>query len=204
MRYENRESERSRHRLPNLTRIPMAAPRRVVPTWVWVLIGLLGLAVVTLGGAWWRSLNTQPFVSVRSAPPPGIDIPLPRLEQTAPDRTAPVEEPEPDPARTSPEAASPDQVSAEATPQPVAPTPAPVAIPLSNIADLMAAGITVPSVVLELHVFDTDPSQRFVFINGSRYAEGQRTADGPRVAEIRREGVILSYEGMNFLVLPQQ
>jgi hypothetical protein len=68
----------------------------------------------------------------------------------------------------------------------------------------MAAGITVPNLVLELNVFHADPSQRFVFINGGRYEEGQRLTDGPRVVEIRREGAVLSFEGRNFLLLPQQ
>ncbi len=77
-------------------------------------------------------------------------------------------------------------------------TPAPM-----SILEARAAGLSVPELSLELLVYSPEPAQRFVFINGSKYVEGETLADGPRLIEVSTEGAILSYSGQNFL-LPQE
>ena len=78
-----------------------------------------------------------------------------------------------------------------------APTPAANNLPR---ADDMAARGALPELRLELHVWSTKPQERFVFVNGRRYREGDATADGATVEEITREGVIMNSGGNRFLL----
>jgi len=56
---------------------------------------------------------------------------------------------------------------------------------------------------LDVHVYATRASDRFVYINGHKYHEGMHLAEGPIVERIRRDGVVLNAEGIRFL-LPRQ
>jgi general secretion pathway protein B len=67
-------------------------------------------------------------------------------------------------------------------------------------ADEMTANGAVPELRLELHVWSTKPQERFVFINGRRYREGDATAAGPTVVEITGDGVIMNLNGNRFLL----
>jgi general secretion pathway protein B len=79
--------------------------------------------------------------------------------------------------------------------------PAPTAA-ASNLprADDMTARGALPELRLELHVWSSKPQERFVFVNGRRYREGDTTADGATVEEITREGVIMNSGGNRFLL----
>lgn len=81
--------------------------------------------------------------------------------------------------------------------------PAASTVPVPTLAELLAGGVALPPLTLELLVFHSDPAGRFVFINGSRYAEGQRLTEGPRVVDIRAESVLLNQDGRDFVLLPQ-
>lgn len=54
-----------------------------------------------------------------------------------------------------------------------------------------------PALALEVHVFE--PRRRFVMINGRRYKEGERIAEGPQILEIVRDGVVFEYRGEKVL-----
>jgi general secretion pathway protein B len=56
---------------------------------------------------------------------------------------------------------------------------------------------------LDVHVYATNPSERFVYINMRKYKEGATLAEGPVLESIRRDGVVLNYQGLRF-VLPRQ
>jgi hypothetical protein len=73
---------------------------------------------------------------------------------------------------------------------------------LPTADELIAKGAVAP-LRLELHVYSTQAPERFVFINSTRYREGDRLAEGPVVEEITRDGVVLSQAGNRF-VLPRQ
>ena len=60
-----------------------------------------------------------------------------------------------------------------------------------------------PALHLDVHVYATDPEDRFVYINMHKYREGSALAEGPTVEHIRRDGVVLDYHGLRF-VLPRQ
>ncbi len=103
-------------------------------------------------------------------------------------------------------------------PAPVAAAPAPVPAappaaaasrirdtPLLPTADqLIAAGtLKAPTLNLDLHVFNDDPARRFIIVNGARYREGATLREGPTVAEITSDGVILDNQGTRFIVRPR-
>lgn len=67
-------------------------------------------------------------------------------------------------------------------------------------ADEIMAPSGLPELKLELHVYANDAAQRFVFINSHKYREGENLAEGPRVEQIRSDGVVLSLRGSRFLL----
>ena len=53
---------------------------------------------------------------------------------------------------------------------------------------------------MNAHAWDSAPDKRFVLVNFRRYAEGERLREGPTVRQITTEGVILEYNGQEFLL----
>jgi general secretion pathway protein B len=75
---------------------------------------------------------------------------------------------------------------------------------LPSINELSLTGAqALPELHLDVHVYSTKPAERFVYINMRKYHEGGRLAEGPLVESIRRDGVVLNYQGLRFL-LPRQ
>lgn len=58
----------------------------------------------------------------------------------------------------------------------------------------------VPEIKFSVLVYATNPSDRFVLINGQRLAEGDTAQPGLVVKEIRRDGVVFSFRLYQFLV----
>jgi general secretion pathway protein B len=73
---------------------------------------------------------------------------------------------------------------------------------LPTIDDAGLAG-GLPEMHIDLHVYSSNPRDRFVFVNKRKYLEGETLQEGPRVEEITRDGVVLSQSGRRF-VLPRQ
>jgi general secretion pathway protein B len=72
---------------------------------------------------------------------------------------------------------------------------------LPTVRQLVAEGaLSVPDMHLDIHVFSEIPAERFVFINMRRYTEGAQLKEGPRVAQITRDGVILDQNGQRFIL----
>jgi general secretion pathway protein B len=75
---------------------------------------------------------------------------------------------------------------------------------LPSISEInLAGGQALPELHLDVHVFATKPSERFVYINMRKYREGATLAEGPVLERIRRDGVVLNFNGLRF-VLPRQ
>jgi general secretion pathway protein B len=75
-------------------------------------------------------------------------------------------------------------------------------LPTINELNLTGAQ-ALPELHLDVHVFATRPADRFVFINMRKYHEGATMQEGPTVERIRRDGVILAYQGLRFM-MPRQ
>jgi general secretion pathway protein B len=73
-----------------------------------------------------------------------------------------------------------------------------------SFSDLQARGIlSLPELHLDIHVFSGEPADRFVFINMTKYRENAKLSEGPVVKQITAEGVVLGYQGTDFL-LPRE
>jgi general secretion pathway protein B len=85
----------------------------------------------------------------------------------------------------------------------VAPAHAAPAADLDNLPtqrELQARGISLPPLLLNLHVYDASPALRYVLLNGLRLAEGEFTPDGIKVEAITERGVVLEARGQRFLL----
>jgi general secretion pathway protein B len=75
---------------------------------------------------------------------------------------------------------------------------------LPTISEITTTGAqALPELHLDVHVFATRPAERFVYVNMRKYHEGASLEEGPTIERIRRDGVILNYRGLRFL-LPRQ
>jgi len=74
---------------------------------------------------------------------------------------------------------------------------------LPSISEVNLTGpMALPELHLDVHVFATRPSDRFVYINMRKYHEGDTLDEGPTIERIRRDGVVLNFQGLRF-VLPR-
>jgi general secretion pathway protein B len=75
---------------------------------------------------------------------------------------------------------------------------------LPSISEISLSGAqALPDLHLDVHVYATRPAERFVYINMRKYHEGSVLQEGPAVERIRRDGVVLNYQGLRF-ILPRQ
>jgi len=72
-------------------------------------------------------------------------------------------------------------------------------LPTINEVTLSGAQ-ALPELHLDVHVYATQPAERFVYINMRKYHEGATLAEGPVVERIRRDGVVLDLQGLRFLL----
>ena len=109
-------------------------------------------------------------------------------------------------AAPSPGAATPpDPADFEPALQPAASAPPSGAAQPSGSLPLYAQiaaepGSTLPRLHLDLHVYSPQPRQRFVMINMQKLHQGDALVDGVSVVQIRPDGVVLSYQGRQFLL----
>lgn len=75
-------------------------------------------------------------------------------------------------------------------------------LPSINEINLTGAQ-TLPELHLDVHVYATKAADRFVYINMRKYHEGSSLPEGAVVERIRRDGVVLNFQGLRF-ILPRQ
>ena len=103
-------------------------------------------------------------------------------------------------------AAAPGSASASATPPAPAKTPAgataaatPQGATLPTIWELpFSTRKDIPALDLSMHVYSSDPKQRFVVIKGDRHVEGDEVGQDLMLREIRQDGLVLEYKGQKF------
>ena len=66
--------------------------------------------------------------------------------------------------------------------------------------DLLVGGTSLPTVDLNMHVYDANPSMRFVLLNGQRLREGESSREGLLLERITPDGVVLRYGSNTFAV----
>jgi len=140
---------------------------------------------MTLGPAIWPSLVTCPTRT--TVEPPAAEV----RKEPAPPQPPPQEA-----APATPATAEPGPASAPAGIPPALTQPAPLRkfreMPPDYRADF-------PALRVEIHVFEQEKQRRFVIVNGRKYREGERMAEGPTLVEIVAEGMVLEYRGEKVL-----
>ena len=223
------EIERQRQSVPGLMD-PRVAPRRGgLPGWAIALGVLLGINLLVLTFVLTRK-NAPAANVVRAtdattaAPAPEVDKP-PSPKPFSPLDSAPVYAPvyAPEIPVTTPASPAPIQppatrsgsagaagiaaVRREHRSDPLLTDPdasAQTQEVLPSINEISLTGAqALPELHLDVHVYATRPSERFVYINMRKYHEGATLQEGPAVERIRRDGVVLNYQGLRF-VLPRQ
>lgn len=193
------ESERHRNSGPVLMDVRIAPPRRRLPAWAWIIIAVLAVNLLVLVWLLWLA--------------PDRAAPAQSAAATSPAQAAPQTLPVPAPAATPPAAsAMPEPALPPAAPPPVSPQPtvAPAAAmppgPALDVAalgrykDLVSSGISMPTLQLNLHVYDAAPASRYVMVNGARLREGETAPDGLRVLQITPTGVALEWRTQRFFL----
>jgi len=66
--------------------------------------------------------------------------------------------------------------------------------------ELLAQGVQIPELRLDLHVYAVNPAERFVFVNMRKLREGDSLPDGVRVETITQTGAQMSYRGTRFSI----
>ena len=55
-----------------------------------------------------------------------------------------------------------------------------------------------PQFIMSAHIYDKEPSKRFVLINGLKTREGEESREEITVVEILPDGAVLSFDGNRF------
>ncbi len=216
------EIERQRQSVPGLIEASVVRRRSRLPVWAVVLGALLGINLLVLSFTLMRktapathaalpaerassaAINApplpKPFSPLDGAPVYAPEIPIARLDDAAAvpstaARPAPAVGMGAAPARRAhrPDPLLTDQ-EANNEAQEVLPS-------MSEIS--LSGSQALPELHLDVHVYSTKPSERFVYINMRKYHEGTTLQEGPAVEHIRRDGVVLNHKGLRF-VLPRQ
>ena len=215
------EIERQRQSGPSMAEFPIAREDRRMPI---ALIAIVVLLAVNVGVLLFFLLRdksapaaaaTQVAVaapaSMTSAPPPGATAPA--LAPATPETISPLEaqaagsddysESTPPIYGTQQSTLPPDAPDPTLLPEPAAPAHPGVVYgqaPTAEDASAVTAATGLPELTVDLHIYSENPAKRAVFINGRRYGQGDRIAEGPVVEQITREGAMLSYRGRRFLL----
>jgi len=211
------ELERQRQSIPGLMDSGAAPPRARFPRWAIALVALLGINLVVLLVVLTRAGGPAAHVDTPAAGPadrsaaaqvPAAVPPAP-AEHFSPMDAAPVYAPEV-PAVRGPVSAA-DSIAPPAARVPRRHDPlltdddskAQEEV-LPSMSEINLTGQeALPDLHLDVHVFATQAAERFVYINMRKYHEGATLQEGPILERIRRDGVILNFHGVRF-VLPRQ
>ena len=215
------EIERQRQSMPGLIDAPSALRRGRLPLWAILLGSLLAINMVVLIFVLLRNGTpasaSAPAKHAAAAAP--ADAKSPVDDHFSPLGSAPVYAPEIPvaAAETSSTPSAEALLAPHAVAQRAAPhtfrRPDPVLLEaeandndelLPSINEINLTGAqALPELHLDVHVYATKPADRFVYINMRKYKEGNTLQEGPVLERIRRDGVVLNYQGLRF-VLPRQ
>jgi len=217
------ERERSLGQVPTLEAKSAPEPDTPRRLWPWLVAGalLINAAVLAL---WLYSprVTDLPPATATALPGPPSPIAPPPPEPMVADYLPPpvtvVEEPISEPPVTEVPEAPPEPRTGTDT---YKPPPAPIEYqddygeeaaveetsvtgePPSELRDMPRDfRRSLPAMKIDAHFYTDVPGRSFVMINLRKYKPGERLAEGPQVMEIVPEGVVLSYQGRQFLLKP--
>jgi general secretion pathway protein B len=219
------EADRQRAAGPTLLDLRVQPSKRSLPAWVVALGVLLAGNAVLLG---WLALRRAPAPAAAATETAGASSSLPAQAQaTAPTPPSPATAAPPSTLGTAttaqaavqpgfqgglqpglvPGARGAQQGAADADENPADEAPAIEPAPRRSRAgnsgspkNYSALSANLPPMHLDLHFWSDVPAERYALINLHRVGEGDALPDGTRVLEITREGVVMEYEGREFVL----
>ena len=198
------ETDRQQKGSSEFASVPTSPATPSVPRWLWVVGILLAINLTVLIGLLLKpdtvtSPAAEPARAVTSnipaaeiAAPPSFEEQVAAAQLNAPEQQTGNAIDEPDVATTT--FVKPVLISQD-------PSAVPAADLYPSIHEVRASGSSnLPDLHLDIHVYSATPEDRFVFINMVKLREGSELTEGPQVAEITPEGVVLDYQGQLFLL----
>jgi general secretion pathway protein B len=211
------ELERQRQSAPGLVDSGAARPRSRLPAWAIALGSLLAVNLIVLLFVLTRGTGNVPRAVTPGAVAPPAPAPhaapAPAEDGHFSPLEAPVYAPE-IPAASLPASEAPRPVTTGVAGNSKVGHRDPLlsdedyksdddeVLPTINEINLTGAQ-ALPELHLDVHVFATKSAERFVYVNMRKYHEGATLQEGPSIERIRRDGVVLRYQGLRFL-LPRQ
>ena len=194
------ETERQEQTGAEFSNVPSSSGEPQSFKWLWILALLLLVNVIVLFGILLREGKVPDtptpleHAPVEQSQPAGSSfedrVAEARQNQPAADATT-AEPPLLQTANTAP-VETPAQTVSQSRPR------------LMTIDELRLNGtLALPELHIDIHVYAEDPAERFVFINMKKHRENSQLDEGPVVAEITMDGVILKHQGSTFL-LPRE
>ncbi len=214
------QTERQLGSAPTIHALPIHAappqPARSAQAPLWVACGVLLLAALVAGIAWWRQApapTPAPLVVVAAAP---VAAPAPAANQAG--LQAPAIVP-PAPVLVAPpapvvQAAPPPPPKPVAKPVPVQPTPAPAPTPtppaapepsveealpyLQNLPEAVRSGL--PQVTFGGYMYSKNPADRLLLIDKTLRHEGEEVAPGLFLEKLLPRAAVMNFRGVRYRV----
>lgn len=216
------ETERQKAQVPGIGDAPLVVHQKHVPRWTVGLIACLSVGLVVLGWFWLRdagtgaeqdmaTASTQATSAAGVAPQAVTGTATSSTPQASPAgavdtvsfRIGEIRDLSEEALQGAVATSVADAANAPAQPATAALAPEVLAAPMLTLAQYRATGGALPELNLELHVFSPAAAERFVFINSTKYVEGQTLTEGPRLGAITPDGAVLIHEGRS-LLLPRE
>ncbi|MGI9329354.1 MAG: general secretion pathway protein GspB [Gammaproteobacteria bacterium] len=205
------ENQRQQQATPGIADARYQRPSSNKGKWLLVVAAVLGLNAILIAVLLLRDTNEPDPVRVvqESNVPPAPQAPARRPAQVPvlrdDVRSLAAEMDIARPAQAPAAAVSPAPTLA-APPSTPAPAPTPAATVTSGVTDdvpsmqqlVLDGRLEMTPLRLDMHVYGTQSSERFVFINMTKYRQGESLKEGPVVDEITSNGVVLSFRGERF------
>ena len=181
------ERERALGRAPDLNgAVPIPARRSIWPWMTGLVIAANTVALIWVLDQRW---HTSPDGALKPSPltvqPEPLAIPIP--------------------ARQAVPTAAPKIPSTPKQPAPARTHETPSTAPVTSIPLLQSLPAefrrTLSELNLDVHVFNQNPTKRFVLINSRRYREGDSLQEGPVLETITLNGAVFSHRGQRFRIL---
>lgn len=189
------EADRQQQGSAEFAAVPTSPATASVPRWLWVLGILLAINLVVLIGLLFKpdtATTTTAVPAAEIAAPPSFEEQVAVAQRNAPEEqtgTAIVA-----PAVTTNTFVKPVLISQD-------PSAVAAADLYPTFQEVRASGSSnLPELHLDIHVYSSEPEDRFVFINMVKLREGSELTEGPQVSEITAEGVVLEHRGQSFLL----
>lgn len=190
------ETERQEQVGGEFSNVPSGSGEPQSFKWLWILALLLLVNAAILIGILMGPDRTAD--APRVIEPAPVE-PAPTAEPSFEEQIAAAKQSQPPPTEAAPAAPRPREQ--QAVSRQSRPSSTDRILTIDEIR--LNGSLQLPDLHLDIHVYSDEPAERFVFINMVKHREQSRLEDGPVVTEITPDGVILKYQGTDFL-LPRE